>query len=432
MDELFRQAAQDYPLNTDSGNWNAVFDKMQKGNNKQKAGKGKYFFLLLLIPIGILCTTYITNDTFSVNNTTKATETKNTTSGNETTGNDRLENTGTATEISDNLKNDRHEPVTPTVELPTGLSFERKLNGNDVDDVHRGINMSLPKVVATVISDKKNLNEGSFSGADNVNRSPSVDNNASEGNSSAPFSTNQNNNAPEIPTTEINTEEKAITEKLKEKSEVTTNSKSKEKKEKEPKTKTSKIYFGFQIGPDFSMVKSVKIDGTGYSTGLLLGYNINKKFAIETGLLWDHKRYRAEGRHFSTEKLNWPHVDVLDVSGFCNMYEIPINLRYNFSRTSKQTVFATAGVSSYLMKKENYDYNYIRYGTYSYGNKEYKNTTNNWLSVAHVSIGLQKKLGVVGDLRVEPYIKLPLHGVGIGNMSLRSTGVYLGITRPIR
>jgi hypothetical protein len=204
------------------------------------------------------------------------------------------------------------------------------------------------------------------------------------------------------------------------------------KKEKQPKTRSNKFYFGFQLGPDFTMVKSTKIDGTGYSAGLIAGYNINKKFAIETGLLWDHKRYQSEGRHFSTKKLNWPYVYLLDVSGFCNMFEIPLNLRYNFSQNTKRTVFVTAGVSSYLMKKENYDYSYRRYGAYGYGNREYKNTTNNWLSVAHVSAGIQKKLGAIGDLRVEPYIKLPLHGVGIGSMPLRSTGIYLGITRPIR
>ena len=44
----------------------------------------------------------------------------------------------------------------------------------------------------------------------------------------------------------------------------------------------------------------------------------------------------------------------------------------------------------------------------------------------------KKKLGTVGDLRIEPYVKLPLNGLGLGSLPLRSTGIYLGITRPIR
>src|SRR5688572_31625088 len=50
--------------------------------------------------------------------------------------------------------------------------------------------------------------------------------------------------------------------------------------------------------PDFSMVKSTNIQGTGYSIGLLAGYNISKKSAIESGVLWDRKKYFAEGKHF--------------------------------------------------------------------------------------------------------------------------------------
>jgi hypothetical protein len=159
---------------------------------------------------------------------------------------------------------------------------------------------------------------------------------------------------------------------------------------------------------------------------------LSKKFAIETGLLLDHKKYQSDGRYFSTEKLDWPHVSILELSGYCNMYEIPVNLRYNVSANTNRTWFANLGLSSYLMKKENYDYDYERYGVYANGNKEYKNTTNNWLSVAHLSIGLQKKIGPVGDLRIEPYVKLPLNGVGIGSMPLTSTGIYLGIIRSIR
>ena len=37
MDQLFRDAAKDYPLKTGSGDWNAVLNKMQDENNS--AGK---------------------------------------------------------------------------------------------------------------------------------------------------------------------------------------------------------------------------------------------------------------------------------------------------------------------------------------------------------------------------------------------------------
>ena len=210
---------------------------------------------------------------------------------------------------------------------------------------------------------------------------------------------------------------------------LTTVEKNKGKNNKKP---ANKFYVGFLGGPDFSMVKSTNIDGMGYSFGLIAGYNLSKKFAVESGVLWDHKKYVSEGEHFKTDNINWPHVTIYDLSGYCEMFEIPLNIRYNFAANSKRTWFASAGLSSYIMKTENYDYYYERYGVYQTGNKEYKNTTTNWLSLAHMSIGLQKKLGAIGDLRIEPYVKLPINGVGIGSMPLSSTGIYLGITRPIR
>ena len=52
MDELFRQAAKDYPLKTDSEDWNAVSNKMQdeSNNSGEKSNGGKYLFLRLSLP----------------------------------------------------------------------------------------------------------------------------------------------------------------------------------------------------------------------------------------------------------------------------------------------------------------------------------------------------------------------------------------------
>jgi hypothetical protein len=63
MDELFRRAADNYPLNTDSGNWDKVNAAMQTENadsnvDKNSAKKNsyrKYFWLLLLLPMAWIC-----------------------------------------------------------------------------------------------------------------------------------------------------------------------------------------------------------------------------------------------------------------------------------------------------------------------------------------------------------------------------------------
>jgi hypothetical protein len=62
-DDLFRQAAEKYPLRTDSGDWNKVMEKMQAGGNShKKGGRARYILLLALIPLLLICTTYIKHD----------------------------------------------------------------------------------------------------------------------------------------------------------------------------------------------------------------------------------------------------------------------------------------------------------------------------------------------------------------------------------
>src|SRR5215203_3841258 len=65
MDDLYRQAAEEYPLKTDGGDWNKVLEKIQAGGKGQipvKRDWSRYLLLLVLIPLLLVCTTYIKSD----------------------------------------------------------------------------------------------------------------------------------------------------------------------------------------------------------------------------------------------------------------------------------------------------------------------------------------------------------------------------------
>ena len=61
MDELFRRAAENYPLDTNSANWNKVLAAMQDQNQakttpeKKRKNNGRFLWLLLLLPLGLIC-----------------------------------------------------------------------------------------------------------------------------------------------------------------------------------------------------------------------------------------------------------------------------------------------------------------------------------------------------------------------------------------
>ena len=82
------------------------------------------------------------------------------------------------------------------------------------------------------------------------------------------------------------------------------------------------------------------------------------------------------------------------------------------------------------MKEENYDYTYY-YGTSGVSavhSKTYINESKNLFSIVNLSLGYTHKMGKIVDLRVEPYMKLPIQGVGVGQLPLLSAGIHIGVT----
>ena len=192
------------------------------------------------------------------------------------------------------------------------------------------------------------------------------------------------------------------------------------------------IYAVLLGGPDFSTVSFQSTEQAGYSLGVLLGYRFSKRVAIETGLLWDKKNYYSSGEYFDKSKIyNFPSTETISsIDGYCNMFEIPLNLRVDFATRNNHGFFATAGLSTYLMKKEYYNYNAVdSVGTHPWsGEAIYKNSSNNIFSIVQISGGYEYSIGKDTKIRIEPYLKIPLQGVGVSNLSISSAGLYFGIS----
>jgi hypothetical protein len=191
------------------------------------------------------------------------------------------------------------------------------------------------------------------------------------------------------------------------------------------------FYAGIVSGVDLSSIHFQSMR-TGATKGLIVGYAFNKKWSLESGLLWDNKRVYDDGRYFNPAGYTpTAGVTIIAVNGRSRLYELPVSLKYAIL-SNKHSLFATAGLSSYFMRSENYDYEYVQNsqpGGHNY--LSYKNATKNWFSVATVSIGYSHKLGGAGTIRVEPYLKLPIKNIGVGNMPIMSTGLNIGFTKQL-
>ena len=192
------------------------------------------------------------------------------------------------------------------------------------------------------------------------------------------------------------------------------------------------FYTGIISGVDLSSIhfQSVK---TGASKGLIIGYAFNKKWSIESGLLWDTKRVYDNGKYFNPPGYTPTNgITIVAVNGKSRLYEWPVNMKYTII-SGKHSLFATTGLSSYFMRSENYDYEYEQNnqpGGHNY--LSYKNETKNWFSVFNFSVGYTHKLGDIGSMRIEPYLKLPIKNLGVGNMPIMSTGLNVGFTKKIK
>lgn len=412
MDELFRSAAENYPLDTRGADWSRVLNAMEGRDEQttvpQKKNKyGRFLWLLLLLPMGIICNRVYTpgvdpgkgfagRSTGTINTTTRSAVKPGTRKADQ-----KNADVTTVGEESQTVR--AAENIPKTAAISQGSTFDNRKQ-----------------------SLKKNVFAGRFNMVRTAPASREYESNVADKGFAheavlrtytRQVSFNRSNRGQPIL---INRSLVPII-----------NSSGQNRKLKSPERRQKKFYLGLMGGLDATTVKFQKIESAGHDFGLLVGYRINSKWSIEAGSFVEQKFYYSDGKYFNTSKLNLPPTWWIDdVSGNCKMIEVPLSIRYNLAVHKNSTWFSTLGTSSYFMKQEDYVYNYY-YGSYGpvAHEKRYDNGSTNLFSSISVSAGYTHQLGGVGDLRIEPYVKLPLSGIGTGKLPLFSTGIHVGVSR---
>ena len=197
---------------------------------------------------------------------------------------------------------------------------------------------------------------------------------------------------------------------------------------KEPEKKQDKkvkgLELGLMTGPDLSTVKFGPVYKTGYNFGVQVGYRFSNRWSVNTGVIYTKKFYKADSADFHY-KTNWPNYKLRNVEGNCAMWEIPVNVRYDISYNEKRRWFVSTGLSTYLMDKEDYilyyGNNWNNYITEAPVNNDVN--SNYIFSIVNLSAGMERSFGKRFSLQAEPYLKVPLKGLGMGSMRMTSYGV---------
>ena len=472
MDELMRRAADTYPLKADSIGFDKVLEGIKSFNSNDdlqeaKNNNKRLLWLLLLLPFTFICNKYYNNGgtevasnsgahtkTTTATTAPASTQTSDFAKGSSTDNSDK----GNASVNNNHGKEGgEHSGGRATEEL-TKTSKEISLqkaagNNGPIISIKTNRTQKQSKVnksedlVAVVRGRRPTVRQQSAETKTIVGRGE-IDDEITNSKESSP---NQNSMQPTTQTGIINNEpivkeDPALREVYQDEvkhlelsrmpdtsiQKITTPAVVATKIADDKKRRSKKVYVGVMGGPDFSTVKNNSITKVGYSFGILTGYKPGKKLSFETGLMWSKRFYKSEGKYFDTKKLPIPsYVKITELQGYCQMYELPVGATYDFKTGKKNTWFSALGFSSYFMKNEDYTYKYFAWGQPHTRYVSYNNSGNNWFSILNVSVGVNKKIGKNALLRVQPYIKIPLKGIGIGSLPVSGTGLYAGFVKNI-
>jgi hypothetical protein len=187
----------------------------------------------------------------------------------------------------------------------------------------------------------------------------------------------------------------------------------------------SKLRISGQFSPDFSSVMKIELNRPSYNTGVSLEYFISNKFSVSLGILNSRKVYTAKSDAYSFSGPVYHKPDRIE--GKCTVYDIPLNIKYYYASGRRFRNFVSTGISSYVMRKESYKYEYSNY-TKTY---DYPKGNNHLFSVINISIGGECQLTPRITVGLEPFLKIPTKGVGEGKIKLNTVGSFLSINYTI-
>lgn len=161
--------------------------------------------------------------------------------------------------------------------------------------------------------------------------------------------------------------------------------------------------------------------------GLGLGYRLNNRISVQTGLYYSNKKYEAGATDYKLDNdPYWNHVQLLHVNAQCRMYEVPLEVKYDWYIRKNNRWFATTGLASYFIQREQYHYEYKKYNNY-YESDEAYSGNKAIFSIATLSVGWEHSFNQRLSGFAQSFLRIPLSGVGDGSVKLHSFGLQVGV-----
>jgi hypothetical protein len=406
MEEIFKEAADKYPLKTDTADWEA-FSKKLHGREKNIKGvierKWIILFLLLLIPIGLIITQYFKTHQKQIQTVAKV-EDKQIESSHPDNSGSIISKTQPGKQVNQEISPILNENFSKD-------DHNWQMNNNEITDLQKNEAKEEKNVViASLLKNKvENHDLNNFYFPDNLNtdkmkNKPTI---ALENGSSQQSKGIHNTNV-------------AAKTNVSKKSSIHINSKEK------------RFYIGAVIAPEFTSVKFQTVKKIGFNLGILMGYKLTNKFSLEVGATLAHKYYYTNGKYVAPRSIRGDNSTILNVDAFNSITEMPLTVQYTVKNEKNKRFFVSAGCVSYAIHKEQYNYSYKKNGEEKQSRRYYNKATNSWFSNAQVSAGCVYNVNKIGNITIEPYYRIPLKGIGISDVPITSVGINFALTKNLK
>ena len=194
------------------------------------------------------------------------------------------------------------------------------------------------------------------------------------------------------------------------------------------KNKGTNLSVGLVAAPDYTSVKNSGRSSLSGGLGVEASLSINRHLSISTGIAFAKKIYDADFSLYNPQSSYVFANRPTNIHAQCDVLDIPLNVNYKLLVNSRNSLMFTAGLSSYLMLKENYTYSYG--SDYAKGPRSYqvKNQNQHLFGVANISATFYRKINKNLNIGLTPFMKIPLTNIGYGNSKLSSTGLAVSVS----
>lgn len=159
--------------------------------------------------------------------------------------------------------------------------------------------------------------------------------------------------------------------------------------------------------------------------GLTAAYRLpGDKVTLGTGAFFNSVCYRATGEQYTAKSADfWADgVKPDEVIADCNILEIPVSVSYYPYGTARNGFFATGGLTSYFLLREDFDFNYPESRPGQVLTWQEKGTNRHIFGAGQLSLGYQRATARRGAFQFEGFVQLPLTGIGQGSVNLFTVG----------